>query len=226
MPNRFAVPRTWRENRARSPPSEFDHLRAGGTAGSVLPTAYDGRPARPGAHGRPAQAACPAKGQAASSGQTGTEKKKLEEKRIKAFRDYFDYREEIKKIPPASRVGHQSGRAGQGVARKDRNRFAGHGQRHGGIARSAQPSACRLSPRLRPRLLIAPDSCQPGARGPPGIDRPGRSPRRGRVRQKSAQSAVASAGAQSPHVGPGSRLQKRLQTGRPGPVRQPAGTCA
>ncbi len=27
-------------------------------------------------------------------------KKKLEEKRIKSFRDYFDYREEIKKIPP------------------------------------------------------------------------------------------------------------------------------
>jgi uncharacterized protein len=27
-------------------------------------------------------------------------KKRLEEKRIKAFRDYFDYREEIKKIPP------------------------------------------------------------------------------------------------------------------------------
>jgi uncharacterized protein len=34
------------------------------------------------------------------SAQREQKKKKLEEKRIKSFRDYFDYREEIKKIPP------------------------------------------------------------------------------------------------------------------------------
>ena len=41
-------------------------------------------------------------------------KKKLEEKKIKAFRDYFDYREEIRQDPAASRVGDQSRRAGEG----------------------------------------------------------------------------------------------------------------
>ena len=43
-------------------------------------------------------------------------KKKIEEKKIKDFQDYFDYREEIKKIPPHRVLGDQPRRAGEGVA--------------------------------------------------------------------------------------------------------------
>ena len=58
-----------------------------------------GRSNRRGSGGRAANAR-PGEGQGRKAQQERPRRRKIEERRIKAFRDYFDYGEEIKKIPP------------------------------------------------------------------------------------------------------------------------------
>ena len=82
-------------------------------------------------------------------------KKKIEEKKIKAFRDYFDYREEIKKIPPHRVLAINRGER----ARVLRVQIECDLQAMIGVLDEMLvppgPSARRLSPRLRPRRADA-----------------------------------------------------------------------
>lgn len=69
-------------------------------AGSVLPTASTADQQGPTLTASQRKQLAREKAKQAQAAKREQIKKKLEEKRIKSFRDYFDYREEIKKIPP------------------------------------------------------------------------------------------------------------------------------
>ncbi|MGA2798331.1 MAG: Tex-like N-terminal domain-containing protein [Thermoguttaceae bacterium] len=68
--------------------------------GSVLPTASTADQQGPALTAAQRKQLARQKAKQAQSAKREQMKKNLEEKRIKSFRDYFDYREEIKKIPP------------------------------------------------------------------------------------------------------------------------------
>ncbi|MGA2060600.1 MAG: Tex-like N-terminal domain-containing protein [Thermoguttaceae bacterium] len=69
-------------------------------SGSVLPTASTADQQGPALTAAQRKQLARQKAKQAQAAKREQMKKKLEEKRIKSFRDYFDYREEIKKIPP------------------------------------------------------------------------------------------------------------------------------
>jgi protein Tex len=68
--------------------------------GSILPTASTADQQGPSLTAAQRKQLARQKVKQAQAAKREQMKKKLEEKRIKSFRDYFDYREEIKKIPP------------------------------------------------------------------------------------------------------------------------------
>ena len=78
-------------------------------------------------------------------------KKRLDELRIKAFRDYFNYGEEMRKIPPHRVLAINRGERARVLRVKIESDLAAMERRAGRNARAAGPSPRRLSPRLRPR---------------------------------------------------------------------------
>ena len=58
-------------------------------------------------------------------------KKKIEEKKIKAFRDYFDYHEEIRNIPPHRVLAINRGERARVLRVRLDCRSSGHAQRAG-----------------------------------------------------------------------------------------------
>ncbi len=72
----------------------------GAPAGSVLPTATTADQQGPALTPAQRKQLARQKAKQLQAAQREQKKKKLEEKRIKSFRDYFDYREEIRRIPP------------------------------------------------------------------------------------------------------------------------------
>ncbi len=150
-------------------------------------------------------------------------RKKIEERRVKAFRDYFKYEEDIKKIPPHRVLAINRGERAKVLRVKiDCDIEAMHGALDEILVPPGHPHADFLRGCARD-ALGPPDPARAGARGPPRVDRSGRDARRERLRPQSPQPAPAAADPQPPRAGGRSRLQERLQAGRARPVRQSAG---
>ena len=149
-------------------------------------------------------------------------RKKIEERRIKAFRDYFNYAEDIKKIPPHRVLAiNRAERAKVLRVKIDCDLEAMHAALDEILVPPGHPHADYLRGCARD-ALAPPDPARPGARGPPRVDRSGRDARRRRLRPQSPQPAPAAADPQPPRAGRRSRFQERLQAGRARPVRQRA----
>ena len=150
-------------------------------------------------------------------------KKKIEEQKIKAFRDYFDYREEIKKIPPHRVLA---------INRGERAR----------VLRVRLDSDLQAMVNVLDEMLVPPehphaDYLRGCARDAltrlilPSLERDIRRELTDRAETHAVgvfaknlrNLLLAAAGPQPSRSGGRSRLQERLQAGRARPVRQPAG---
>ena len=145
--------------------------------------------------------------------QKELKKKRLEEQRIKAFRDYFHYSEELRKIPPHRILAINRGERAKVLRVKIECDIAAmHAAIDELLVPPGHPHADYLRGCARDSLDPA-DPSRAGAGGPPRVDRPRRGPCGGRVRQEPPQSAFAAAGARAARAGGRSRLQERLQAG-------------
>jgi len=128
-------------------------------------------------------------------------KKKDDEKKISAFRDYFDYREEIRRIPPHRVLAINRGERARVLrVRVEADMQAMIRVLEEMLVPPEHPHVDYLRGCARDALtrLILPE---PGAGNSPRVDRSLRSPRRGSVRQKSSQPALAAAGEQPSFAG-------------------------
>ena len=91
------------------------------------------------------------KAKAEKQSKKEAKKRKIEERRIKAFRDYFDYEEDIKKIPPHRVLAINRGERAKVLrVRMEADLEAMYAADRRDCS-SRRPSACRLPARLRPR---------------------------------------------------------------------------
>ena len=82
-------------------------------------------------------------------------KKRADEQQIKAFRDYFDYCEELRKIPPHRMLAINRGERARVLRVKIEADLAAMHAALEELLRAARASARRLPSRLRPRFALA-----------------------------------------------------------------------
>ena len=126
------------------------------------------------------------------SGKLVSARAEPDDKKAQGFRDYFEYTEQLDRVPPHRVLAINRGEKAKVLRVKveaDLEAMQQAGRRAAGAARA---SACRILARLRPRRAGAAGLSQPGARSPPRDDRLGRSPRRGSLRPQLAQPAACS----------------------------------